>query len=206
MKKIIIDILLLILMICEYSNVYLSPEIHELVGICLIVLVAIHLFLNRRYFRAIAKGRYGKKRSFELIINISFFAVFLLTCIFGLLSSQKILAFLNIGSLTIVYQHKILGYLCIILLGIHLGINLKRMFKKIEKKLGKKISYLIYLIIIIYGIYSFIQVDFLNHLTGSYGFSLMTGNILINSMEYLSIILMITVIVHMIYEFTYQSS
>lgn len=62
MKKIIIDILLLILMICEYSKVYLAPEIHELVGICLIVLVAIHLSFNRTYFRAIGKGRYGKKK------------------------------------------------------------------------------------------------------------------------------------------------
>lgn len=80
------------------------------------------------------------------------------------------------------------------------------MFKKIEKKLGKKVSYLTYLIIIIFGIYSSIQVDFLNHLTGIYGFSLMTGNILTNSLEYLSIILMITVTVHMIYDFTHQSS
>jgi len=46
------------------------------------------------------------------------------------------------------------------------------------------------------------QVDFLNHITGSYGFSTVTGNILINSLEYLSIILMTTVIVHLIEKYS----
>ncbi len=60
-------------MLVEYSKVYLSPQIHEIVGICLIVLVAMHLILNRKYIKAISKGRYSKKRSLELIINLGFF-------------------------------------------------------------------------------------------------------------------------------------
>ena len=72
------------------------------------------------------------------IVNAGFFTAFFLTCIFAILSSQEILAFLNAKSLTTVYLHKILAYLCIILLGIHLGVNLKRMLKKLEKKTGRK--------------------------------------------------------------------
>lgn len=196
MKKIIVDILLLILMLAEYSRQYLPAEIHEIMGIFLIVLVIIHLILNRNYLKAIGKGKYSTKRILELIVNAGFFIAFFLTCIFGILSSQEILAFLNAKSMTIVYLHKILAYLCIILLGIHLGTNLKRMFKKLEKRLGEKVCYIIYLIIIICGAYSFINVDFISHLTGNYGFSAVTGNILVSSLEYLSIILMITIIVY----------
>lgn len=195
MKKIIVDILLLILMLAEYSRQYLPPEIHEIIGICIIVLIIIHLYLNKNYFKAVSKGRYTFKRKFELGVNVGFLIVFALTCIFGLLSSQNILVFLNIGNLTTVYLHKILAYICIILLGMHLGINLKGMFKKLEKS-GKTLIYLTYTLIIICGAYSLIQVDFYNHLIGNYGFGIVTWNILINSLEYLSIILMITVIVN----------
>ncbi|WP_405274087.1 hypothetical protein [Methanobrevibacter sp.] len=72
----------------------------------------------------------------------------------------------------------------------HLGINLTKLFDKIENKL-------IYVAIIILGIYSMIAVDFWNHLTGNYGFSLVTGNIIINTLEYLCIILMISAITNL---------
>lgn len=201
MKKIVVDVLLLIFMLAEYSRVHLPPEMHEIIGIGLILLVTVHMILNRNYFKAIPRGKYSAKRMVELLSTIGFFAVFILTCIFGILSSQEILPFLNIKSLTAIYLHKILAYACIILLGIHLGINLKRMFKKLEKRIGKTI-YPVYLLIMVLGIYSEMQVDFLNHITGSYGFSTVTGNILINSLEYLSIILMTTVIVHLIEKYS----
>jgi hypothetical protein len=198
MKKIIIDILMFILMLIEFSKVYLPPQIHEIVGICLIALVIVHLILNRKYIKAIPKGKYNLKRSSFLIINVVFMIVFILTMIFGLLSSQEILTFLNIGSLTTVYLHKILAYLCLILLGIHLGMNMNGMFKKIEEKLPKTLTYFLYILIIIFGIYSMVQVDFINHITGNHGFSIVTGNILINTIEYLFIILMFSVIAHLI--------
>ena len=196
MKRIIVDVLLMLFMLMEYSKAYLTPEIHEIIGLCLIVLIIIHLILNRRYFKAILKGKFNKKRIFDVIVNIVFLASFILTCVFGILSSQEILTFLNIKNISIIYLHKILAYICIIFLGFHLGITLKKFFKKIEKTIWK---YVIYLAIIICGIYSCIKIDFYSHLIGKTGFSLVSGNILINSLEYLSIILMIAVIVNIIY-------
>ena len=198
MKKIIIDILMFILMLIEFSKVYLPPQIHEIVGICLLALVIAHLILNGKYIKAIPKGKYNLKRSSLLIINVAFMIVFFLTMIFGLLSSQEILTFLNIGSLTTVYLHKILAYICLILLGIHLGMNMNGLFRKVENKLPKTLTYFLYIIIVIFGIYSMLQVDFINHLTGNHGFSIVTGNILINTLEYLFIILMFSAIAHMI--------
>ena len=195
MKKIIVDILLFILMITEFSRAYLPSEIHEIIGILLIVLVVIHLILNRNYLKAIPKGKYNAKRKLMLIINVCFFVAFFLTVILGLLSSQNIAPFMNIKNLTTVYLHKILSYISLILLGLHLGMNLEKLFRKIEKN---KYVYLIYAIIIISGIYSAIDVDFLNHLIGTYGFSITTNSILINSLEYVSIVVMITLIFHLI--------
>lgn len=193
----IVDILLFILMLMEFSKVYLPPEVHEIIGICLIVLVIIHLILNRRYIKAIPKGKYNLKRAIMLVINVAFMVVFALTCIFGLLSGQYVLTFMNIGNLTTVYLHKILAYLSLLLLGLHLGINLNVLFERIEKS---NIVYAVYLIIFAFGIYSIIQLDFLNHLLGNSGFSLVTGNFVINSIEYLSIILMVTILTNIIFK------
>lgn len=194
MKKIIVDILLLLLMLLEYSKVHLPGEIHEIIGILLIILVIIHLILNRNYLKAIPKGKYGSKRKALLIVNISFFIVFGLTTIIGILSNQYLLSSLNIGNLSIISYHKILAYVCLIILGIHLGFNLEKVFKKIDSKL----IYLIDAAIILFGAYSMIQVDFFNHITGNLGFSQVSGNLLITTLEYLSIILAITIITKLI--------
>jgi len=103
MKKIVVDVLLLIFMLAEYSRVHLPPEMHEIIGIGLILLVTVHMILNRNYFKAIPRGKYSAKRMVELLSTIGFFAAFILTCIFGILSSQEILPFLNIKSLTAIY-------------------------------------------------------------------------------------------------------
>lgn len=198
MKKIIVDILLFILMLIEYSRTQIPAEIHEITGICLIILVIIHLILNRKYLKAIPKGKYDFKRSLMLIVNLSFFVVFFLTVIFGALSSQYTLTIMNIGNMTTIYLHKILGYLSLILMAIHLGINLTKPLNKLEEKLGNKI-YILYIILIILGIYSAIQLDFWNHLIGKSGFSIVTNTLMINTLEYLSLILMITIIVNLIW-------
>lgn len=186
-KKIIVDILLFILIIIEYSRLYINPTVHEIIGIGLIILIILHIYLNRNYFKSIKKGKYNFKRSFKLVINITFLIVFILTCIFGILSSQ----FLSIGSLTTIYLHKIFAYLSVLLLGLHLSTNINPLMAKIPYKK------IIFPIFIIFGIYSLIQVDFWNHLTGRYGFSITTGNILINSIYYIGIVLMIIALVNL---------
>jgi len=186
-KKIIVDILLFILIIIEYSRLYINPTVHEIIGIGLIILIILHIYLNRNYFKSIKKGKYNFKRSFKLVINITFLIVFILTCIFGILSSQ----FLSIGSLTTIYLHKIFAYLSVLLLGLHLSTNINPLMAKIPYKK------IIFPIFIIFGIYSLIHVDFWNHLTGRYGFSITTGNILINSIYYIGIVLMIIALVNL---------
>ena len=183
----IVDILLFILMIIEYSRLYINSTVHEIIGIGLIILIILHIYLNRNYFKSIKKGKYNFKRSFKLVINITFLIVFILTCIFGILSSQ----FLSIGSLTTIYLHKIFAYLSVLLLGLHLSTNINPLMAKIPYKK------IIFPIFIIFGIYSLIQVDFWNHLTGRYGFSITTGNILINSIYYIGIVLMIIALVNL---------
>ena len=198
-KKIIIDILMFILMLLEFSRGYLEPIYHEIFGILLFILVIIHLILNKNYIKNIFKGKYNISRIIMLIINILFFTTFFLSIIFGILSSEELLTFLSINSLTIIKLHKVISYICLITLGMHLGINMNAIFGKIIKIIKSKIVlYIISLIIIVYGIYSFIKLDIFKHLIGTYGFSIIEGNIFINILRYFSIVMSISIIINII--------
>lgn len=200
-KKLIVDILMFILMLLEFSRMYLPTIIHELVGIILLILVIIHLILNKNYLKNIFKSKYKPKNVIMLAVNVLLVISFMITTIFGLLSSQDTLTFMNINNLDITHLHKVFGYISLIIVAIHLGINFNAMFGKLTKLINNKIILsIIGIVIIVLGIYSFNKVDFWNHLIGKYGFGLTTGNFIINTFEYLSIIMMITIITNIIYK------
>lgn len=200
MLQIIIDSLLFILLLLEYSRVFLPPIIHEIIGILLIILVIIHLILNKNYLKTIRSKKYNTKTIIMLIINLLLIVLFILTMTWGLLSSHELLPFMNLKSMTIIHFHKIIAYYLLITVALHLGLNFSTALKKIETRISNKyITNTIYLIIIICGLYSVNEVNLFNHLIGSYGFSITTGNLLINLVEYICIILMITVIFNKLY-------
>ncbi len=200
-KKLIVDTLMFILMLLEFSRIFTGALIHEIIGIALLILVIIHLILNKNYLSNIPKAKYNSKNLIMLIVNILLICSFLLTTVFGLLSSQETLTFLNIHNLTIIKLHKIFGNISLIIVGIHLGINFNAMFGKITKLIKNNIvNYILGIVIIAIGIFSSIKVDFTKHVIGEYGFGIKEGNIIINILEYLSIILMITIIINFIYK------
>lgn len=85
-------------------------------------------------------------------------------------------------------------------MSIHLGINFNITINKINKLIKNKIIiYIIYILIILLGIYSFIKVEFWYHLIGKYDFGLVTSNFITNTLEYLSIIITITIITNFTY-------
>ena len=178
----------------------MKPIYHEIIGIILLILFIIHLILNIKYIKNILNGKYNLKRTIMVIINIVFLVTFLLSLIFGILSSEDLLSFMNINNMNIISLHKTMPYISLIVLGLHLGINFNAMFGSISKLIKNNIIlYIINIIIIVFAVYSYIHLDLWNHITGRYGFSIVTDNILINILEYLSIILMITILTNFIY-------
>lgn len=201
-KKIIVDILLFLFMLLEFSRGYMEPIFHEIFGVILIILVIIHLILNRHYIKSIDKGKYNATRMITLVINIIFFMTFVLSLICGILSSQDLFSILNVQSLTLVELHKIFAYISLIFMGLHLGVNFNAMFGTIKKKIKHNfLIYLIEIVIVIYGIYSFMKLNILEHVTGVYGFSMIEGNIYLNITRYFMIVMMIAIIMHHIQSF-----
>ena len=103
-KKITVDVLMVIAIILEFLS--LPILIHEIIGIGLIFLIALHLKFNKRYFKAITKGKYNLKRTIELIVNIGLMISLVITIISGIFSSISSLKDLRIGKHKVSHLHK----------------------------------------------------------------------------------------------------
>jgi hypothetical protein len=128
-KKITVDILMGGAIILEFLS--LPILIHEIVGIGLLFLIALHIKFNKNYFKAIFKGKYTLKRTIDLIINMGLLVSLAATIISGILSSQK--SGLKIGNHKISHVHKSSSIFSLIFLGLHLITTRKKLFREIKK-------------------------------------------------------------------------
>lgn len=200
--KMIVDILMLILMVVEYSRIITGSLIHEILGISLFILFIIHNYLNIWFYRTLFKEKYNAKRIVSTIVNLSFLLCMLLTIILGIPISEKVFSSLNLnGNMTMRKLHTIFGYWSLVLLGIHLGLHFKMIFRNMDRKIDNlRISRIINIfkfIICIYGIKAIIDTKFFLYLIGKSSFAIPT-NIVISLINTFSIIFLIGMITYKI--------
>lgn len=194
MIKVFVDIILFLLLALEFSKMQLGSFIHELIGILIVVVLIVHLYLNRNYIKTIFKGKYNTSRIVLLSVNVLMFICLITSIVIGILISQSIFYKISSYNATLSKIHFITSYLTLILVSVHLGLNLNQMFIKMKIFKNKYVSYPLGIIIILYGIYSIIEVNFFKHLIGTRVLS--NTYILINIMRYISIMLCISIITY----------
>lgn len=169
MKKIriIVDLLMYILFIIMMGHHITGNLIHEILGTSLFVLFFIHQILNYKYYKNIFKGKYNLKRTVILIIDFLLLVSMIGIIVSAINISSDVFSFLN--SETKIWGRKLhmlstsWGF---ILMSIHVGLHLNILISKINKKYNKDetkyIYYLILILILLYGIYSFIKLNFIS--------------------------------------------
>ncbi|MBE6488568.1 MAG: DUF4405 domain-containing protein [Methanosphaera stadtmanae] len=130
-KKISVDILMVIAIVLEFLS--LPILIHEIVGIGLLFLIFAHLNYNKKYFKAITKGKYTLKRTMNLIVNIGLLISFFVTIISGIFLTQKSLKGIKIGNLKMSHIHKSSSIISLIFLGLHLFTTHKKFLRGLKK-------------------------------------------------------------------------
>lgn len=131
MKKITVDVLMIIAIILEFLS--LPILIHEIVGIGLLFLIILHIQFNKNYFKAIPKGKYNLKRTIDLIINIGLMISLITTIISGIFCSRKSLKSLKIGKHKMPHIHKSFSIFSLIFLVLHLLTTRKKLLREIKK-------------------------------------------------------------------------
>ena len=95
-----LDIMMTLVSIVLMGGNYLFPAdiVHEILGVALFVLWAIHIFLNRRWYGAIFKGKYNPYRIMQTVINCCILICTIILMISGIILSNQLFNFLNIQS------------------------------------------------------------------------------------------------------------
>ena len=169
MKKIIIiiDVVMYLLFIILMGHHITGNHIHEILGTGTIVLFIIHNIINIKFYKIIFKGKYNLKRVFLTLIDI-----LLLFCMIGIIVSSIIISndvfsFLKIQTTIFGLKlHMLSTSWGFIIMSIHLGLHLNTLINNINKKMKngilKYFYYMIFLALIVYGIYSFIKMNFIS--------------------------------------------
>ena len=169
MKKlrIIIDVVMYLLFIILMGHHITGNHIHEILGTGTIVLFIIHNIINIKFYKIIFKGKYNLKRVFLTLIDI-----LLLFCMIGIIVSSIIISndvfsFLKIQTTIFGLKlHMLSTSWGFVIMSIHLGLHLNVLISKINKKMKNStfeyIYYLVFVLILVYGIYSFIKMNFIS--------------------------------------------
>ena len=182
--KMIIDALMLIIILLEFSKLYTGQILHEAFGVASLILFIIHNILNINFYKNILKGNYNLLRVITTTTNILFLICMLLTIILGIPISSELFKELKLnGNTTIRKLHTILGYWNLILLCIHLGFHFKIIFAKLKNKIKdkkniKNLFYMVELIIVIFGIKTMRDINLGAYLIGKSSFAIPTNIIL----------------------------
>lgn len=195
--KILIDLFMTIALLLLMLFQITGQQVHEYLGIMMLVLFLEHNILNWKWYRHLFKGKYKLYRCIQTILNISILMMMLGLGYSGMVMAQYV-PFSISGLISLARRlHLACSYWGFVLMSMHLGMHLRQivhMFKKyIHLKTNViKIIKLMIVIICLYGIYCFIQNDMISYmfLINEFVFFDFEKNTFIVLLEYLSMMIL----------------
>ena len=149
-------ILLLFLMAYQVTG----EVLHEWIGIAMTILVIVHQILNRRWYKALFKGKYNTYRVVTTVNNTLLLCSFALTAFCGMAMSGYAVPFLY-GMTSVSFArrfHLAMSHWSFVLMGLHLGLHVPAMVSKL--KLSQKVRNIVSVVFAIaagYGLFLFLR-------------------------------------------------
>ena len=225
-----IDITMTILSIILMGGNFLFPAeiVHEILGVALFVLWAIHIILNRRWYGAIFKGKYNPYRVMQTVINCCILICTIFLMISGIILSNQLFTFLNIqsGLGFARIAHLISSHWYYLFMALHIGLHVGVITNKMRHpapinchpelisgsstnempkqvrhdKLCKIIQRIILALVCAYGLYAFIARGVWKYLVlkQQFFFFDLERGYILFAMDYISIIILFATISHFI--------
>lgn len=196
-----LDIMMTLVSIALMGGNYLFPAeiVHEILGVALFVLWAIHIFLNRRWYGAIFKGKYNPYRIMQTVINCCILICTIILMISGIILSNHLFTFLNIqsGLGFARIAHLLSSHWYYLFMSLHIGLHMGRLFQNVAAKIFPRI---ILVLVCAYGLYAFIARGVWKYLVLKqqfFFFDLERGYVLF-ALDYISIIILFATISHLL--------
>ena len=164
MKKtrMIIDILMVTALPILMAYSLIGENIHEVIGVCMLVAFIIHHVINRKWWVGLFKGKYNAVRVLNTAVNLILALYMILQPVSGILMSKYVLKDVTISgaSSTLRTIHMTNAYWGFMLMSFHLGLHIRAVsasFKKRMSKGAKVVLTAVFLVISAYGAYAFIK-------------------------------------------------
>lgn len=144
--KRIADLAMLVLLPLLMAEILTGQEIHEWLGMGMVVLFAVHHILNAGWWKSFFKGNYTPSRMLSVMLDLLLLLDMAALAVSGIMMSDFIFGFLSIrGGMMIARQlHLFASYWGIILMPAHLGMHMdmlmgagRRLFRISEKNAGR---------------------------------------------------------------------
>lgn len=167
MKKLrmAVDVGMTIVLIGLMAYSLIGTLTHEILGTAMFVLFTIHHILNRKWFGALAKGRYNAFRIFQTALVFLLIGSVQASAISGIILSEHVFTFLpfSAGASVARSVHMVCAYLNYILMSLHLGLHWNVMLSAMRKNHVKQGNVRLWILrsgafaIAAYGVYAFLR-------------------------------------------------
>lgn len=192
-----LDIMMTLVSIVLMGGNFLFPAeiVHEILGVGLFVLWGVHIFLNRRWYGGIFKGKYNSYRIMQTVINCCILICTIFLMISGIILSNQLFTFLNIqsGLGFARIAHLLSSHWYYLFMSLHIGLHMGRLFQNVAAKIFPRI---LLALTSLYGLYAFIARGVWKYLIlrqQFFFFDLERGYALF-AMDYISIIILFVVV------------
>ncbi len=208
--RIVVDAVLAGLLVAVMATTLVQEAPHEYLGASLFVAAVAHVALNRRWFKALARGRYNAVRILRLVTIVGLFV-----CVVGQVASALVLSKFVFGFLPVLpgaslarRVHILCSYWGFVLAFAHVGLQLKGFCRLMHVGGARNTSgarrhaiwagRFLFVIIACFGAYSFVRLGFGAYLFGQVQFAVAGyGTTIVPSlMGYASIAVLIAGLFH----------
>ncbi len=171
--KIGIDFLMTVLLLLLMAYQVVGEELHEWVGVAMLVLFITHNILNIKWYKNLFRGKYKSVRILGTILNFAVLTDILSLGYSGIVMSRHVFAFLpiNSGMALAREMHLVGSYWGFVLMSLNLGLHWNMILGMFCKLTGGKkmpvlagILRLLGLAIAGYGAYCFIDADIFSYM------------------------------------------
>lgn len=166
-----LDVMMTIALLFLMGYQFWGETVHEWIGAGMIVLFVVHQVCNLNWYKNLFRGKYTPMRILQCMLNALTLAAMLALMYSGITMSRHVFVFLPIrGRAALARRLHILGsYWGYVLMSLHLGLHWGVILNVAVKKSILKHKYhaagfIISLLIAAYGVYVFIQRNFLTYM------------------------------------------
>lgn len=158
----IVDVLMTIALLLLMSLQIMEQVSHEYIGMAMVILVAVHQYLNRKWFTTLFRGRYGAVRVLSVSVNIALILAFVLSAVSGMIISEALMSlpledFTEWGRT----MHIFSSYWAFVLMGLHVGLHWGMIAAKIRGVWAKVLA----VVFSGWGMYVFLVSGMIDYLT-----------------------------------------